>query len=522
MNLLPFPLAVVPPAIITKKRPALLQQRFSAQLFSQFMHFPIEKADQALRRLGADYWEQQGQRRALELFQAAARRVPAYKDFLRKQKIRPGRIRTFADFQQVPPVDKHNYLQAYPLESLYWDGQLANASMIAVSSGSSGEPFFWPRADLLEFETTYIQELYLNTFFHINQHSTLYINCFAMGMYIAGPIILNSALRIAQKGYPMVVITPGLSMEDIMRIIPNLGPRFDQIVLAGYPPYVKDIIEEAARRGFDWRKMKTRLVLAGEGFSEQWRDYVAELAGGINVFDSIINLYGTADASIIGHETPLSITVRRFADHDPNLRQELFGSRDSHRLPTLIQYLPTQKYFEVIDDEIHFTTTGGIPLIRYNIHDNGGVLSYTQVMKICHMDDGIQSWHLPFMYLYGRSDFTVVLYGANVYPENIKAGLESKELRKIVTGRFMMSIERRRNHDPYLCIRVELVNDSKSRPSLVLRIQQVLMKYLLEQNDEYRVIFKAKGRKVRPSVTLHQTGDSRYFARQRNKQRWKA
>lgn len=529
-----FPLPVAPPALGARGRSLVRQRQFAGQLFQDFLNFSAEAASTSLVTQSDDFWLKQGQQRALALFQQAAKRVPAYKDFLRKHKIKPALIKTFADWQRVPAVDKHNYLKHYPLEALYWDGKLTAAEMIAVSSGSSGEPFFWPRADLLEMETSYVQEMYLRNFFRADTYSTLYLDCFAMGMYIAGPIILNSALRVAQKGYPMLVITPGLAMDDIMRVIPNLGPRFDQIVLAGYPPYIKDIIEEAAERGVNWRRLKTRLILAGEGFSEQWRDYVAELAGSINIYDSIINLYGTADSSIVGHETPLSIVARRLADRDLSLRRKLFGDRYPHRLPTLIQYLPTQKYFEMIENELHFTATGGIPLVRYNIHDDGGVLTHQQVSQACqetgyNLEDELRrvvsqykGWNLPFVYLYGRSDSTVVLYGANVYPENIKGAIEIDGLRQFLTGRFTMSIERRRNHDPYLCVHVESIRGNKPAKGLRQRVKQKLISYLLDHNDEYRVIFNAKGRKAWPTVVIHPKGDPRYFTRQRNKQRWKS
>jgi phenylacetate-CoA ligase len=31
---------------------------------------------------------------------------------------------------------------------------------------------------------------------------------------------------------------------------------------------------------------------------------------------------------------------------------------------------------------------------------------------------------LPFVYLFGRADFTVSYFGANIYPENVSVGLE--------------------------------------------------------------------------------------------------
>lgn len=532
MEYLPFPLEVYPPPIKGEEHAHEFQRQFTKRLFNDYWDFPIDKAHTVLQEKDAEYWEQKGIERALQLFHAAAERVPAYKDFLQKNKIKPSLIQTADDFRQVPTVNKKNYLQLYPMEALLWDGQVDDSQMVAVSSGSSGEPFFWPRSGLLELETTYVQELYLKEIFQIDRYSTLYLDCFAMGMYIAGPIILNSALRVSQKGYPMTVITPGLSMDDIMRVIPNLAPHFEQIILAGYPPYIKDVVEEGIKAGVDWSKYKTRMLLAGEGFSEQWRDYVAQLAGNINVRDSIINIYGTADASIVGHETPESITIRRFVDQNEQLRKKLFNSRYPGRLPTLVQYLPTQKYFEVIDHELHFTATSGIPLIRYNIHDDGGVVTYKDAIAACseyslEVADILKkevpdapSWKLPFVYLYGRSDFTVVLYGANVYPENIKSALESKEIRNLVTGRFVMTIEHNEDQDQYLLVRVELADQINTSDSILKKIRNNITKTLLTVNDEYRSSYRAKGDSMQPTVILYSKGDNDHFGRMKNKQRW--
>jgi hypothetical protein len=36
---------------------------------------------------------------------------------------------------------------------------------------------------------------------------------------------------------------------------------------------------------------------------------------------------------------------------------------------------------------------------------------------------------LPFVYLFGRADFTVSYFGANIYPENVSVGLEQAAVR---------------------------------------------------------------------------------------------
>ena len=57
------------------------------------------------------------------------------------------------DFEKIPVMDKHNYVSKYPVEDrLYNSKKLEDFYMICSSSGTSGEPTFWPRdyqSDLL-------------------------------------------------------------------------------------------------------------------------------------------------------------------------------------------------------------------------------------------------------------------------------------------------------------------------------------------------------------------------------------
>jgi len=59
---------------------------------------------------------------------------------------------------------------------------------------------------------------------------------------------------------------------------------------------------------------------------------------------------------VLGNETPLSICIRRwFADH-PEAARDLFGES---RLPTLVQYNPISRFFEVQDGTLLFSGDNG-------------------------------------------------------------------------------------------------------------------------------------------------------------------
>src|SRR4029077_15977618 len=90
--------------------------------------------------------------KALELFLDVAQNVPAYREFLSAHGIDTARIRTFADFQTLPLMTTQGYMLTYPLPSLCRGGNLRHCEMIAVSSGSTGKPLFWPRSTLHELD----------------------------------------------------------------------------------------------------------------------------------------------------------------------------------------------------------------------------------------------------------------------------------------------------------------------------------------------------------------------------------
>src|SRR5690348_6591030 len=83
----------------------------------------------------------------LDVFAQASSRVPAYAKFLAQHRIDPKKVKTLEDFKQIPIVTKQNYLKKFPLRDLLLDGTTADARIISMSSGSSGEPFFWFRGN---------------------------------------------------------------------------------------------------------------------------------------------------------------------------------------------------------------------------------------------------------------------------------------------------------------------------------------------------------------------------------------
>ncbi|HUQ57665.1 phenylacetate--CoA ligase family protein [Lentzea sp.] len=441
----------------------------------------------------------------LDLFQHTASTVPAYAELLRDNGIDPADIRTSEDFQRLPLLDKANYHERYPLPELCRGGTVTGCDMIAVSSGSSGRPTIWPRSLEDELHVARRFEQVLVDGFRADERSTLAVVCFPLGTWVGGLFTQACVRHLAAKGCPITVVAPGNNKAEILRVLPELAPHFDQVVLLGYPPFVKDVIDTGLAQDVGWAAFSIKLVLAGEVFSEQWRDLVSQRAGIPDPVSDVASLYGTADSGVLGNETALSVGIRRFFAIRPDLARELFG--DS-RLPTLVQYDPASRFFEVHDGTLVFTADGGIPLVRYRIADEGGIFAHDELLAFCagHGFTPPPGPELPFVFLFGRSLFTVSFFGANVHPENVAVGLEQPGVSDVVTGRFVIESVEDADRDRLLRITVET---APGRTADAAAIAESIKEQLLRLNSEFAHYVPAE--RQLPEVVLRPAGDPEYF-----------
>jgi phenylacetate-CoA ligase len=461
-----------------------------------------------------------GRARALELFHRTAETVPAYRAFLAEHSIDPSTIRTPADFRRLPCVNKQNYVQRHPLPDLCRDGKLDRCDMIAVSSGSTGSPAIWPRTVADEQQIAARFEQIFHDSFRADERSTLAVVCFALGTWVGGMYTAACCRHLAARGYRITTVTPGSNRDEILRVLGELGQYFGQTVLLGYPPFLKDVIDTGIARGFDWRPFRVKLVMAGEVFSEEWRALVGERTGSTQpCFDSA-SLYGTADAGVLACETPLSICLRRWLARNPDHARELFGES---RLPTLAQYDPASRYFEHVDGHLVFTGDNGIPLIRYDILDTGGLMEYEAMLAfargrgfdpVAELEresgpDARGIRPLPFVWVFGRSNFTVSYFGANIYPENVTVGLEQPPVCDWVTGKFVMQSVEDADRNRRLTIAVELAPGIESDEEKQATVAKEILAQLLRLNSEFANYVPTEYRE--PEVTLLPSGHPDYF-----------
>jgi phenylacetate-CoA ligase len=454
------------------------------------------------------------QERLLDLFRRTVREVPAYRQFLETQQVDPVSVRTYDDFARLPLLTKQNYINAYPLPARCRGGTVSGCEMIAMSSGSTGKPLAWPRSLEHELEVATRFEQVFARSFGADRRSTLVVICFAMGSWVGGMYTAQCCRYLAQKGYPLTLVTPGNNPAEILRVIEDLGQYFDQLVLAGYPPFLKDVVDRGVTQGLEWKRYKVKMILAGEVFSEEWRSLVCERLGAGDPALTTASLYGTADAGVLANETPLSISIRRFFGTHPEAARTVFGES---RLPTLVQYDPCSRYFETHQDTLVVSGDNGVPLVRYHIADKGGIFGYEELLQrvrnlggdpLAGLDEhGVAP--LPFVYLFGRADFTVSYFGANIYPENISVGLEQPDIRNWVSGKFVLHVVENAERNKELHVIVEASPGIEPAANLAEAIGASIRSQLLRLNSEFANYVPPAYQA--PRVTLRPAGDPENF-----------
>ena len=471
----------------------------------------------------ANFWKKQGEKRALRSFKLASRRVKAYQAFLKEHKIKPDTIQTIEDFKKLPIIDKKKYIQKYPIMDLALDGSLYDKYTIEKSSGQSGKSSYWPRtAEEDAMFPQYIEFAFVQ-FYGIDKKETLVILTLALGTWTSGEKMGEALRKAAQnKNYKMTVMTPGANLEEVVDIVNDLSDKYEQTIIVGYPPFIKSAIDEGARKGIDWKKLNVKLGLGGEGYSEVWREYMAKKIG-LNQKDllGISGGYGAADVGMtVGREYPFTVLLRKLAHKNKKLAKDLFG--EDEIMPSLLQYSSSTFYIEAINGELVFTSQPGIPIVRYNIHDRGGVITFNDavaiakkhgydVIKMLKEDYGYEKgdiWTMPLFYVFGRSDGTISIDGANIYPENVEMVLYNRTETMMVHA-YKLGLKHDDDMNARPIIYVELNKDiPQLSESETIKTENILhdvfLPKLLEQNKDFKKSYNDNPKNADPIINIYQ------------------
>lgn len=201
--------------------------------------------------------------------------------------------------------------------------------------------------------------------------------------------------------------------KAIFDSLKQLNQQKAQIIVAGYPPFLNDLIKYVKEKGHDFRDFNVIGVVGGQAISEAMRDLLIR-----DGYNQIYSSYGASDLDInLGVETEFEISVRRAIEQHPELGKELYGANKG--LPMVFHYDPLNYHVECSDEnDLIYTCTRddrSSPRIRYNLGDKGRVYASSDVQALL-AKYGIFSQpktNLPLMFVWGRES-TVVYNGANL------------------------------------------------------------------------------------------------------------
>jgi len=184
-----------------------------------------------------------------------------------------------------------------------------------------------------------------------------------------------------------------------------------------------------------------------------------------------------------------------------------------------------------VQNKLICSSYSGLPLVRYDLKDRGGVLS-NDVIEREFISEGLNlqsslesagllenRWNLPYVYITERDDFSVKLAGGMIYPEEIRKALIDKEIVAQVTGKFTMEVILDKKMQPKLVIHIELIKDLVTNKMLSEVIQKKVVEVLLSENSEYVSNYKYYGKKIWPKIVLWTYEHQLHFSG-RGKQKW--
>jgi phenylacetate-CoA ligase len=447
---------------------------------------------------------------------AAARRalatVPAYSDFA-------GQVPPPAPAAQwlraLPVADKKSYIDAYPLAARCRHGTLpVTGAELDESSGSSGRPYTWVRSTA---ELEQVRRKLAILVRHLIESEpdagrpVVTINGFSMGAWATGTNVSHALGRLG------LIKSAGPEPDKVLSVLDLLGPGYTYLI-TGYPPFLQSLLHQAG----DLSHYRMFGFVGGEGMSETLRTRLERS------FRAVYSAYGASDLDIgIAAEFPLTVWLRQQAAACPALADALFGSHG--RLPMIFQYDPTDYYAETVDGELVITvcrTATISPRIRYNVHDAGGALSFDRMLEICHgfgLDPiaGSRSrspapvLRMPLLYVHGRSDSTLSVHGANIYPEDVEWGLGESPDAAAVAG---FTLDLAEDHAGVLRprVHVETWRDPAAYGSgLAARLAATVRTRLLANSADFRAAVTEDASAGDIQVLLHERGSGPFIASSR-------
>ncbi len=478
-----------------------------------------DKAVKFFHEMPAEAWEGLGQKTAMDVFQETLEKVPVYSDFLKQQKFDPKTIVSFEDFAKVPTSDKYNYVQKYGFDAINLVKAGKNLYGISLSSGTVDEPTVWPRYYEYEEFLPMVFDLLMRLYWEVDKKRTLLINAFNMGVWISG-MTVNAAIRPLTQKYHLTMASTGSDLESITHTVKLLSSHYDQTIIFSYPTFIRTVLDRLEQEGINLKKLNLKMFIAGEGHTVEWRQYINKVVtGNSKDVTAILDGYGVTDTGLLAMGSALTNLIRDLAQKDPELCRELFGKTDN--VPSLFQYNPATYFIEEINGEVFITTKSTTPLIRYNLHDRGGVIKFRQMVKILELHNYDFNkiikdyvlpieiiWQQPFVYCFGRREDTVIIGGGNIFPEQIEPSLINSRVKDIHSFKLGMKTDESQHQMMQVILELKegIKYSGRHLKRAVKKYHDLILRHLLKVNADYAVAYRSDPKYCDPIIEIFERG----------------
>ena len=425
---------------------------------------------------------------AISQYFATKEKVPAYRQFLCRSIQKPSK------FSEIPITSKDNYIKPSIASKdcgreLYQRSLIPKGSKNDTSTGTTGEPTQWYRGPeeqrSVEKLSSYAAKAILG------DQPYYFINGFALGQWASG----LTAFAATRNDPNATVSNPGMDVRKIFNSIKqaiDIMPAGYPIVVAGYPPHLREVVDLAIKEKFCLSRHNIIGVVGGEGMSEGQRDLiVCQKDDKQNVtrqgFSRCYSTYGASDLDVnIGYESEFEIELRKVCHTHPKLSAELFG--DNGSIPMIFHYDPLNYHIET-HEEAHliFTCVRDdriSPRIRYDLGDRGKVMTCSDLVATLKKH-GINLKHmprteLPFVFVWGRGDSMISYRGANVAPENLGEAIRKANLNEVISHYAFFQYE---ENDKTI---TEFMIEPKEGKNLPQNLLEILIHQMKEINPDFK------------------------------------
>ena len=430
--------------------------------------------------------------RAAAAFYNARAKVPAYQEFLARHGLTHPR-----GFDDIPPMDKRNYIAEWPIDSRCQGGRLPmRDAVIDESSGSSGTATNWVRGGKERAATRRL--IQYSTRAQLGDDGFILLNCFALGPWATG---MNVSMSLVDR---CIVKSIGPDAGKALATLKLFGPKY-KYVISGYPPFLKSLVDTA---DFDWNEYDVTGVVGGESMSEPLRAALNKR------FRRTISCFGASDLEInLAIETPFTVALREAIMANERLGGDIYGSEG---VPMIFQYDPLNTFVESDSERSLLFTINRLenvsPRIRYNLHDRGIVRTVAELEPILR-DHGLSLQKLglrtalPVMFHWGRQDSSVAFFGCKITPEDVQHVV--LHLARTLGSVANFALHPYDDADANKRLELWLEMDSGvAPPADCSAATQDVLRELAVVNQDFRESVKMIRPALRPTVVFHRFGES--------------